>query len=66
MSFRDDIKSAREKAGLTQQAAADILRVARRAIQHWEDGKREPIYPAQIGALALLKNKRAKSGPSNK
>lgn len=55
MSFQTDIKAARDRANLTQAEASDLLRIARRALQHWEDGKREPIYPAQVGALAILK-----------
>jgi DNA-binding transcriptional regulator YiaG len=68
MSFRDDIKEARHTAGLTQSDAAATLRIAKRALQHWEDGKREPIYPAQVGALALLHDRKTKRlrGPSNK
>lgn len=54
-SFKEDFKVAREAAGLTQGEAADLLRVARRAVQQWEGGLREPIYPAQWGALNLLR-----------
>lgn len=65
MSFKNDIKAARERAGLTQAEAAAELRVARRALQHWEDGQREPIYPAQIGALALLRARKTKKPPGH-
>lgn len=60
MSFQTEIKAARERAGLTQAEAAAELRIARRALQHWEDGQREPIYPAQVGALALLRARKTK------
>lgn len=53
-SFAEELKEARNAAGLTQAEAAGVLRVARRAIQNWEEGKREPIYPAQLGVFVLL------------
>ncbi|GAN65973.1 helix-turn-helix domain-containing protein [Acetobacter orientalis] len=37
----DDIKTARQKAGLTQQESADMMRVHLRTWQKWEYGKRE-------------------------
>ena len=55
MSFRENIKAARTAAGLTQAAAATLLKIERRSLQHWEDGKRVPIWPAQLGALTILK-----------
>jgi DNA-binding transcriptional regulator YiaG len=57
--FSEELKEARKAVGLTQGEAADILRVAKRALQHWEDGDREPIYPAQLGALIILRGYRA-------
>jgi DNA-binding transcriptional regulator YiaG len=65
VSFQSEIKAARERAGLTQSEAAAELRVARRALQHWEDGQREPIYPAQVGALALLRGRKTKKPPGH-
>lgn len=54
-AFAKLLRTARDTAGLTQAQAAERLQVARRAIQQWEAGERTPIYPAQCGALELLK-----------
>lgn len=49
----DDIKTARLKAGMTQQEAADLMRVHRRTWQRWESGKRE-TYPAYLEMFPIL------------
>ncbi len=54
ITFPDSLRSTRAAAHLSQLEAADRLRISRRALQYWEDGKRLPIYPAQVGALHLL------------
>ena len=36
----DTIKEARQKAGLTQKGAADLIGYTKRAWQHWEAGTR--------------------------
>lgn len=35
-----NIKEARKKAGLTQKALSDILKIPKRSIENWEGGKR--------------------------
>ncbi len=42
MEVKDLIKDARNKAGLTQEQAADKLMVSRQSISHWENGKTLP------------------------
>lgn len=60
-SFHEKFKQARIAALLTQGEAAEKLRVAKRAVQNWEVGQATPIYPAQVGALAILKRLRPRS-----
>lgn len=49
----DDIKTARLKAGVTQQEAADMMRVHLRTWQRWEYGKRE-MSPAYLEMFLIL------------
>ena len=55
MTFPSDLKSARQSAKLNQAQAATELRIGKRSLQYWEAGKLSPIYPAQHGAIALLR-----------
>ena len=52
--FGDRLKAARKQSGRTQAEAALEMRVGRRSVQVWEQGEAVPIYPAQVGALAIL------------
>lgn len=36
------IKEARQAAGLTQKAAAELLEVPKRTLENWEEGHRAP------------------------
>ena len=42
MSFSENLKTAREKADLTQQKLADLSGVSKRTIQGWESGEKSP------------------------
>ena len=55
MTFAACIRLRRTELNLTQAAAAAVLSVSRRTIQHWEDPRRPaPHILAQEGALARL------------
>ena len=55
--FSRQFREARLAARLTQEQAAELLGVTRRAVQTWEEGVL-PIYPAQRGALGILRAER--------
>ena len=42
MSFPENLKNARKSKGLTQQQLADLLRLDRSAIAHYEKGTSMP------------------------
>ena len=42
----EDIKTLREKAGVSQRAFAAMLGVSVRTLQDWEQGRRTPTGPA--------------------
>lgn len=44
------LRDAREKAGLTQERAAKLIKVSMRTLQRWERGMYEP----PIGALRAM------------
>src|SRR5262245_41846721 len=50
MAFKENLRSLREQAGLTQTEMAGKARVPFRSYQNWETGLREP----RIDALAAL------------
>ena len=50
--FGENIRKAREKAGITQQTLADKLYVTRQAVSRWENGSR---YPDLLTAKSLAK-----------
>jgi putative transcriptional regulator len=47
MQMPPDVKSIREKIGLSQSAFAGLLGVSVRTLQEWEQGRRQPKGPAQ-------------------
>jgi len=49
----DEIRAAREAAGLTQTAAAALIWSAQRSWQKWESGERE-MHPAMLRLFRLL------------
>lgn len=42
-----DVKSIRERLGLTQSRFAELMGVSSRTLQNWEQGRREPEGPAR-------------------
>jgi transcriptional regulator with XRE-family HTH domain len=57
--FSEILKSERERLGLTQAEAADLLNVSPRAIWKWEHGD-EPLAVTAEGVIARLKKAKAK------
>ena len=51
---KDEIRAARQRAGLTQQATADLLGVHPSTYRQWEYGKRKP----SAAAVRLLESLR--------
>lgn len=47
MQMPSDVKSIREKIGLSQSSFAGLLGVSVRTLQEWEQGRRQPKGPAQ-------------------
>lgn len=69
MKFGDQLRKAREKAGLTQAQAATRWGVSKRTVEHWEKGQRLP--PTERDAITrerLLASltEAASPGSSNK
>ena len=52
MSFGEQLKKARYKKGMTQEAFAELLDVSRQTISEWECGKTFPKFEK----LAMLPN----------
>ncbi len=42
MGFGDNLRSAREKTGMTQQQVADLMRISKSTYCGYETGKRQP------------------------
>ncbi len=42
-----DVKTIRERLGLTQSRFAALMGVSNRTLQNWEQGRREPDGPAK-------------------
>lgn len=55
MSFAAQLKSERERLGLSQAGAADWLDCGKRTLEHWESGDREPLAVTQEGVMARFK-----------
>ena len=56
MSFAEKLKQAREVSGLTQQELSEQSGIARRTIQNWECGSRNPSSIAAIEKVAAILN----------
>lgn len=61
MTFAEQIKEAREKAGLTQQEAADRAGVTKSAIEKYERGVRIPHEVMQGELISRLKKAQPKA-----
>ena len=55
MSFADQLKQERERLGITQAQAADLLYVSKSVIEKWEAGTRTPLAITQEGAWERLR-----------
>ena len=55
MSFADQLKSERERLGITQAQAASILGVSKSVLAKWEIADRTPLELTQEGALQRLR-----------
>lgn len=54
MAFKDRIKEARKRNGLSQKDVADALNVSPQLISFWEKGKNSPNEKAIYGLMDLL------------
>jgi len=52
--FAGRLKELREAAGLSQKALAERAGVSQQGIAHWEQGERDPSWPAVIALAAAL------------
>jgi phage repressor protein C with HTH and peptisase S24 domain len=57
-----EVKRLREKAGLTQAEAADLLDMPKRTFESYDRGEREPPYQKMDRIRRLLGNEEAKEG----
>jgi len=55
VSFADQLKSERERLGITQAQAASILGVSKSVLAKWEIADRAPLELTQEGALQRLR-----------
>lgn len=51
--MENDFKNARTAAGLTQQQMSDMLKIPKRTIEDWENGRRNP--PEYVKILVIEK-----------
>jgi transcriptional regulator with XRE-family HTH domain len=58
MSFADQLKSERDRLGLTQAGAEALLGLGKGQITAWETGRNTPHVLTQEGALARLRNRK--------
>lgn len=55
VKFCDQLKSERERLGLTQAGASALLGVSKSVIEKWEADTRTPLKITQEGALRRLR-----------
>jgi DNA-binding XRE family transcriptional regulator len=58
MTFADQLKSHKQRLGLTRAELAVFLDVPPRTLDYWTSGKVEPAMITQEGAIARLKKKK--------
>lgn len=56
MTFADQLKAERDRLGITQALAADILSVSKRTYCAWEAGEVTPHRYMQTGAIRDLRS----------
>lgn len=61
MSFATDIKAHRERLGLTQAGAADLLGMSRRAYIELEMDRRDPRRYEAAGIVGLFRKSKTSS-----
>lgn len=61
MTFATQLKFTRERLGLTQAEASELLEVSKSALEKWEAGTKVPLAIAQEGAMARLAKHKTKS-----
>lgn len=61
MTFAQQIKSIRERLGLTQAEASEVLEVSKSALEKWEAGTKVPLAIAREGAMARLAKHKPKA-----
>lgn len=61
MKFSEQLKSEKDRLGLTLAGLASALDVGQRTVEHWLKGDRTPAAITQEGAMARLKNFKANS-----
>jgi transcriptional regulator with XRE-family HTH domain len=60
MTFAEQLKSHRQRLGLTQSEVADALEVSARVHWDWENGRTFPPKVMQEGVLARLEKLKIK------
>ena len=55
MKFADQLKQERERLGITQAQAANLLDVSKSVIAKWEIADRTPLAITQEGVMARLR-----------
>jgi len=55
MNFAEQLRSEKDRLGLTLAGLAEKLDVASRTLEHWLSGDRVPLMVAQEGALRRLR-----------
>jgi len=63
VNFATQLRKARQAAGLSQKAAADLAGVNIRTYQRWEAGENEPSFSAATCLLDHLKAHPPKPSP---
>ena len=58
MNFAEQLKSEKDRLGLTLAGLSELLNVGQRTVEHWLNGDREPLQVAQEGAMARLRKRR--------
>lgn len=55
MDFAEQLRTARQRAGISTTVLAERLQVSRRTIENWEQGRNEPAALIKNAALQVLK-----------
>jgi DNA-binding transcriptional regulator YiaG len=58
MTFAEQLKSERDRLGLSQDQAAALIETSKRTYTDWESGRTVPLPVAQEGALARMRGRK--------